>query len=108
MPAQRRYIGPRTPGKAWRGLSVAVGFACGRHRPTAHHIRPGERAGRPPCGVQLYATTPDGQRKPGDGLAISLSETADGTLADALTEHSDDFDLLVAGEIVHGGRNPTF
>ena len=35
--------------------------------------------------VQLYAAPPDGERQPGDCLAIDVSETADGALADALS-----------------------
>ena len=45
--------------------------------------------------MQFCAATADGERQPGDGLAIGVREAADGTLADALTEHADDFNLLV-------------
>jgi hypothetical protein len=57
--------------------------------------------------VQLGAPVADGERQSGDCLAISLGEAADGTLADALTEHSDDFNLLGLGKDIHGGRNPS-
>ena len=53
--------------------------------------------------VQLYGTTANSHRQPGDGLAVGASEAADGALADALTEHSDDFNLLGFREHIHGG-----
>jgi len=56
--------------------------------------------------VQFYAAAPHGERQPGDGLAVCLGEATDGTLADALTEHSDDLNLLGFFEDIHGGRNP--
>ena len=57
--------------------------------------------------VQFCAAAADRHRQPGDRLAICLGKAADGALADALTEHSDDFNLLIAGKDVHGGPNPT-
>ncbi|MGC1780578.1 MAG: hypothetical protein WBB34_21795 [Xanthobacteraceae bacterium] len=57
--------------------------------------------------VQFGAPGADGERQPGDRLAVGAGEAAHGALADALTEHSDDFNLLGFGKVVHGGRNPS-
>jgi hypothetical protein len=52
--------------------------------------------------VKLGAATANGHREARDRLAICLSEAADGALAHALTEHSDDFNLLLAKKDIHG------
>ncbi len=57
--------------------------------------------------VQFGAAFADGERQPGNCLAVCLSEAADGTLANSLTEHSDNFNFCVAREDVHGGPNPS-
>jgi hypothetical protein len=58
--------------------------------------------------VQFFATVADGESQAGNRLAISLSETAHGALADAFTQHSDDFNLLGLRKDIHGGPNPSF
>ena len=55
--------------------------------------------------VQLSAAFADGQREARDGLAVGTREAAHGALADALTEHSDNLNLLVARKDIHG-TNP--
>ena len=57
--------------------------------------------------VQFGSTAADGERQPGDRLAVGIGEAANGALADAFTERGDDFNLLVARKDIHGGPNPT-
>jgi hypothetical protein len=58
--------------------------------------------------VHLGGATANREREARDRLAVGISQARDGTLADALTERGDDLNLLFAGEVVHGGPNPSF
>jgi len=52
--------------------------------------------------VQLGAASPDAKRQAGDGLAVGAGEAGDSALADAFTQGTDDFDLLIARKDIHG------
>ena len=66
------------------------------------HVKPDHHAV-----VQFGAAAADVEREPRDRLAVGVGEAAHGALADAFTEGADDFNLLVAREDIHGGRNPS-
>ncbi len=58
--------------------------------------------------MQLGATTADTRAKAHDRIAVNASQPFNGADRHALSEGGDDFNLLVAGKVVHGGPNPSF
>ena len=51
--------------------------------------------------MQFGTTTADAKGEAGDRLAVVIREARNGTLADALTEGGNDFDLFGEGQVVH-------
>jgi hypothetical protein len=58
--------------------------------------------------VQLGATTAHARAEAHDRIAVNAGQPLNGTDRHALSQSGDDFNLLVAGKVVHGGPNPTF
>jgi hypothetical protein len=58
--------------------------------------------------VQLRAAAADPERQAHDCVAVNARKALDGADRHALTEGSDDFDLLLAWKEVHSGPNPTY
>jgi hypothetical protein len=52
--------------------------------------------------VQLGAPAPHAKRKAANGATVDASDPTHGADAEAVTQRSDDFNLLVAGKVVHG------
>ena len=57
--------------------------------------------------MQLCTATADARSKAHDRIAVNAGQALDAPDGQALGEGGDNFNLLVAGEVVHGGPNPT-
>jgi len=63
----------------------------------AVHVQPDHHAV-----VQFGRAASDGERQPGNCLAVGVGQARDGALTDALTEGSDNLSLLVERKDIHG------
>src|SRR4051794_7205074 len=102
MPTRRTCIGrPSRFRAAWRASA-----SC-RHRPTVRPA-PSARCGyRRHAVVKLDAATTDLEGEARNRLAIHAGQPDGGTHGHALGEGGEDFNLLVAGEVVHNGLDPS-